>query len=182
MVALLAACGGGEGKCEFPPCELPPHRCTQDADCFQTEFCDFQNDSCGANPNDRGFCNERPQRDVCEFEAVELVCGCDGVYHDSECGMRYAGTDRDAGGNCSMPADAFACGDKLCKRDTQICFQFIQEDDGEPVEFACEGFPSQCRLDRSCRCLRSANAFVCPDCSDDTEDVVTTCFNRGPVF
>lgn len=175
LVALLAACGGGEGKCDFPPCEIPPHRCTQDADCFQTGFCDFQNDSCGASPLDQGFCNTRPQRDLCELESIDLVCGCDGVYHDNECAARLAGTDVAASGDCPVPPDAFSCGSGACVRGEQLCIELPR--DAVNSEFRCELFPMECRQNPSCACF---TRFGCEDCTEENGAFRMSCVFPDP--
>jgi hypothetical protein len=89
IIALLAACGGG-GMCEFPPCEPAPPRCDSDADCFESELCDFEGDSCGA-ASEVGVCTRRPA--ICSGE-IDFTCGCDGQTYANACVAGKAGGKR----------------------------------------------------------------------------------------
>lgn len=173
MVALLAACGG-EGKCEFSPCEFPPQRCSADADCFQTQFCDFTDNSCGDSATDEGFCSARPARGTCDFER-RLVCGCDGVYHASSCNAELDGTDVDLDGGCPLPADAFECGGNACLRDEQVCIELPR--DAINSDFACESFPQECGSKPSCTCFLS---FGCDECIEENGGFRVRCFLPDP--
>jgi hypothetical protein len=174
IVALLAACGGGEGRCESPPCEVPQHPCSADADCFQTQFCDFENNTCGAS-GDEGFCSARPSGDACQFEPRDLACGCDGVYHASSCLAARDGTDLAITGGCPLPAGAFECGSRACLRDEQVCIELPR--DAINSDFACESFPQECGSKPSCTCFLS---FGCDECIEENGGFRVRCFLPDP--
>jgi hypothetical protein len=164
LLAVVAGCGG-EGKCAQPPCDVPPLPCTSDADCFQTEFCDFEMNSCGRDPLDVGICGQRPT--AC-MSSTGLSCGCDGKYHDNPCGAAGDGTDLAESG-CTAPPGFFACGDTACEIETQMCSEFSS---GASRFFMCEDFPLQCRNDHSCACLEP---FGCPECTESPGTVTRKC-------
>ena len=169
VVAWLAGCGG-EGKCERPPCQIPPIACTSDADCFQSEFCDFQNNTCGRNVDDMGTCMSRPS--VCD-DVLQLTCGCDGKFHNNSCAAAAEGTDRDAKGGCSPPAGFFACGDTACDRQTQMCTDFVS---GGSHFFMCEQIPAECASNRTCGCVQRIG---CEDCKE-SPGLTQTCMLSPP--
>ncbi len=160
FVALLAACGGGEGRCEQPPCEIPPHRCSADADCFQTEFCDYAGNTCGAAPFDQGVCAS-DMHESCDFEQLELVCGCDGMTYESVCGAAQAGTDVDVNGGCASPPGTFWCAGRGCQRDSQVCFEVVQAPEDNVVR--CLDLPAACRENPTCACLLDLGCFECTE-------------------
>ena len=158
LVALvLSACGGG-GKCENPPCQIPQASCDSDEDCFESELCDFERNSCGAISSDQGTCVRRPTS--CTGD-VELVCGCDGQMHSNPCVAASKGADINNAGGCPLPANAFACGARACDRTSQVCFDSLTGADSH--FFQCDTFPDMCRLNRTCECLAQ---FGCGNCSE----------------
>jgi hypothetical protein len=163
-LALAAGCGG-EGKCERPPCQIPAIPCSSDRDCFQSEICDFENNTCGRDANDMGHCMSRPS--ICD-QQLQLTCGCDGKFHDNPCVAASEGTDRDEAGGCAPPAGFFTCGDTACDKQTQMCTDF---DSGGSHFFMCEDIPLQCRNSPTCACL---SPFGCTDCRE-TPGLTRTC-------
>ena len=170
LCSALAACGG-EGRCASPPCQVGPLQCDSDEDCFQSEYCNFSLDSCGAMVGDQGRCEPRPS--ACTDE-VDLVCGCDGQFHSNTCVAASQGVDIDSAGSCAVPPNAFACGPRACDRDEQVCFDHTS--DTEAHFFQCEPFPEACRSNRTCTCLRQ---FGCGDCTESNGTFTFTCFS-GP--
>lgn len=168
-LVAVAACGGG-GKCERPPCEIPPHACDADDDCFQTEFCNFERNTCGTASMDRGICAARPARDDCPFEGVALVCGCDGQFHENRCAAARAGTDVDNGGGCPLPPGAFACGGEACLRDQQFCVELVRGADDS--QFGCESLPEECLRNPTCACVPS---FGCSECTEQNGELRMKC-------
>jgi hypothetical protein len=167
IIVLVAMAGcGGEGKCERPPCRVPAIPCMSNADCFQTELCDFQNDSCGRDPDDMGSCVQRPSG-ICD-RSLQLTCGCDGKFHDNTCVAAVEGADRSQAGGCAPPAGFFACGDTACDSLTQMCTDF---DSGGSHFFVCEPLPSQCTSNPTCACVARIG---CDDCRE-TPGVTQTC-------
>lgn len=157
VFAIAMAGCGGEGKCERPPCAIPAIACSSDRDCFQSEFCDFQNNSCGRSADDMGACTPRPS--VCDAE-LQPTCGCDGKFHDNPCLASSEGTDRSAAGGCSVPPGLFTCGDTACDRETQMCVDFFS---GDSHFFQCQSLPPECRNDKTCDCVPQ---FGCDACKE----------------
>jgi Kazal-type serine protease inhibitor domain len=148
LVALvLSACGGG-GRCENPPCQIPQSSCDSDEDCFESELCDFTNNTCGATANDVGHCTRRPTG--CTGQ-INFTCGCDGQTYSNECVAAAAGVDVSSVGGCSSPPNAFGCGARFCDRSTQICVETMFGP--QTTDFHCEGFPMQCTSNRTCNCI-----------------------------
>ena len=157
VAAAIAGCGGG-GKCGQPPCNAPTPSCDSDEDCFQSEFCDFQLDSCGRSVQDVGTCERRPT--VCTGQ-VEFVCGCDGQTHTSPCIAATNGADVNNAGGCSAPPNGFACGSRFCDRTEQLCAETIFPGEEESSSFQCGPFPQECRSNRSCACIDPEGFLNC---------------------
>lgn len=69
-----------------------------DLRCADTEYCDWDGDSCGAS-DAPGACRPRP--DNCAPRR-EPVCGCDGLVYDSPCEANLAGSDVAASNTCLL--------------------------------------------------------------------------------
>ncbi len=179
FVVALAACGG-EGKCELPPCDIPDHACRGDEDCFQTEFCNFQQNSCGTSELDHGVCDRRPARfESCEFDnGSALVCGCDGVFHENECAANQAGTDVAVDGNCALPPDAFSCGSQACLKGRHACFE-LERSNGPSSSFNCEQIPPSCQATPNCACVRGL--IGCDECTEVNGELRLKCDFPEPV-
>ena len=177
----LAACSG-EGRCDIGTCSAPTtHACRGDEDCFQTEFCDFERNSCGTSELDEGACRRRPPSfESCEFDGVGggLACGCDGVYHANQCAANQAGTDIDIGGNCALPPGAFSCGSEACMKDRHVCFE-LENGNGSSSTFECQQIPDPCKRTPTCACVRQ---FVgCGECTETNGELRLACDFGMPV-
>lgn len=150
LALVVSACGGG-GRCENPPCEIPPMSCESSDDCFESEVCDFPFDSCGRRVEDTGQCRRRPSSANCNVVQREAACGCDGQTYASSCDAAAAGVDTDRDGGCPAPPGAFTCGPRFCDRFEQICVETTFGPSS--TDFRCEDFPPQCRSNRTCNCI-----------------------------
>jgi hypothetical protein len=135
--------------------------CTSDDDCFETQFCNFVEDSCGDLVDDTGTCDPRPR--VCDLQ-LDRVCGCDGMVYDNQCEAAARGTDLDEKHGCAVPSTEFACGSRTCNRVDQICVEFVSNSQGS--QFACQQFPPECRTNRNCTCLPQFGCSVCTEVDD----------------
>ena len=102
---LLGACSGGgdDGG-------SGGESCTLDSECTLSQFCRYEDLSCGAVPGTTGVCREKPAFD-CNNPPAEAVldvgtpivgpvCSCDRVEFKSECWASAAAQSVAAAGGC----------------------------------------------------------------------------------
>ncbi len=100
-----------------------PRACSPDAPCAELEYCDYADDSCGANGT-MGVCVPFPL-DCIQGPSPQRFCNCEGQV--VSCG----GSDYSRAGGCELaPGDA-ACGDKVCDAAMEVCVALDVEDPTE---------------------------------------------------
>lgn len=104
-----------------------PTVCSSDAECGEREYCDFMDDSCGAN-GAIGSCWPFPL----ECSPASYFCTCDRQV--TNCDV----SDHSRAGGCELAPNQIACGDKVCSADTQICVELDVEN---PTEAEAPRFP-----------------------------------------
>jgi hypothetical protein len=144
-----------------------------DADCPAGEFCDFNNNRCGADDS-LGTCTTRPT--ACD-DNLDPVCACDGKTYGNQCDAAAAGADVNAFGSCEVPAGKFACGFRQCEIQSQFCSHFGNDIAGEPDGFGCEVLPACPSQLPTCQCLVDAGVpcadIICE--GDGATGLTVTC-------
>lgn len=105
--ALLAACSGGGGGDEGGG---GGDSCTLDSECTASQFCRYEDLSCGAVAGAQGVCREKPAFDCNNPPAdaaldvgtpiVGPVCSCARIEFKSECWASAAAQSVAAAGGC----------------------------------------------------------------------------------
>jgi hypothetical protein len=163
-ISLLAGCGGAiatdlsggndAGSDVTPASPSAGGRCTTNADCTSTQYCDHAG-TCGTSGT-HGTCKARPE--TCPD--IELpVCGCDGQSYTNSCGAYTKGIDVSDSESCSAPkTGSFFCGTagKTCDAATTYCQRTYNDvgGPGQPSEFdECLPLPASCKTDTACACF-----------------------------
>ncbi len=140
--------------------------------CGADEYCDYADDSCGANDGD-GVCTPVPT-DCPTID--EPACGCDGTVYSNECSANAAGVDVATDG-CTPPPDTFQCGTGFCDTATQLCT--VSGNDTPtppPFYYSCGALPAACAgVVASCDCAGEAATNCGGTCEEVDGGVVIHC-------
>ena len=138
--------------------------CGSQADCSETELCDFPRDECGIFINTvmAGTCIARPG--LCDEGGVG-ACGCEGGYRLNPCELQANGEDTMKYGGCldSDTTSRFVCGEIRCDVQTEFCEISVSEAAGseEPdYESSCVDLPEDCPQG-ICGCIGDAAVTMC---------------------
>ena len=169
--------GDGCNSCQCPDSGLKSEaacteafcsgQCSNDSECLDTQFCDFEHDNCGISRSD-GRCTIRPN--TCLAGGVG-ACGCDGSARTNTCELNGSGVDTFRFGGCSFDdANTFVCGEMSCNAESDFC-QISFNDvfgENEPEFYArCSPLPGRCPQG-ACDCFNLEVAPGAPTCFDGT--------------
>ena len=97
-----------------------------------------------------------------------FVCLCDGTVTDLGC-PGLEGSDIDAGGECNLPVEQFACGANVCQVGVNYC-QIVPDDTGGLPSTSCGFLPLDCT---ECACLTADIEACGGTCVDGAFPTVT---------
>jgi hypothetical protein len=124
--------------------------------CRETEYCDWDMDSCGTADYDTSSCEPRPE--ACDNEYLP-VCACNGEIYSNACWAAARGVDVSAAGGCEPPESMFCCGFRFCELNLQYCAHSVSDVDGFPDGFECRPVPVSCDDVPTCGCLANEPCF-----------------------
>lgn len=126
-----------------------PGVCSLDVTCGEQAYCDYPDDSCGAD-GATGVCVPYPL----ECGPSPLFCNCEGEV------TTCRASDVSRAGGCELGPLQLACGDKVCSIDHEICVELKADAWGAP-HYACYDYRSPpCAGDAPCDCTSFTQ--VCP--------------------
>jgi hypothetical protein len=129
--------------------DAEPRVCSYQVACGEKEFCDYPDDSCGADGS-KGVCVPY----ALECSPSGLFCNCEGEV--TNCGT----ADVSHAGGCELAPLQMACGDKVCSIDHEICVELKADSPTAPVYGCHDTGAPPCAGDAACDCTSFTQ--VCP--------------------
>jgi len=161
------ATGGGAGTDGGAACSP--------ASCQINQYCA----TCGEHA---GQCVPGPAD--CIYEALQIVCGCNGKLYRSPCQANLERIEVSTSGGCETPPGKFRCGTVFCTPGTQYCQVHYTNDVRDAITggpyiygYSCGDLPAGCGATPTCACVTSTE---CGDCTVSADGDLTTMCSLTP--